>query len=60
MYCVGYWNGPTNLLDGGGKNGGAGGDPNDGLGGWEPNYGGHGGDGGGDKLKLSSSSFGSG
>ena len=57
---VGYWNGSTNLLDGGGKNGGAGGDPNGGLGGWEPNYGGRGGDGGGDKLKLSSSSFGSG
>ena len=51
------WNDSKNLADGGGKNGGAGGGPN---GGWDPNDGGPGGDSGGDKLKLSSSSLGSG
>ena len=54
------WNGSKNLADGGGKNGGAGGGPNGGRGGWDSNDGGPGGDSGGDKLKLSLSSFGSG
>ena len=58
--AVGRWNGSKNLLVGGGKNGGAGGGPNGGRGGWGPNDGGRGGDGGGGKLKLPTSSFGSG
>ena len=56
----GHGNGFRNLPEGGGKNGGAGGGLNGGHGGWGPNDGGHGEDGGGNKLKLSSSSFGSG
>ena len=55
---VGCWNGSRIFPHGGLKNGGAGGGPNGGHGGWGPNDEGRGGDGGGNKLKLSSSSFG--
>ena len=58
--AVGCWNGSRNLPDGGGKNGDVDGGPNGGCGGWDPNDGDRGGDGGGNKLKLSLSSFGSG
>ena len=58
--AAGCWNVFRNLPDGGGKNGGAGGDPNGDRGGWGLNDGGRGGDGGGDKLKSPSLSFRSG
>ena len=58
--AVGCWNGSRNFPDGGGQNGVAGEGPNCGRGGWGPDDGGRGGDGGGHKLKWSSSPFESG